>query len=555
MQARAALGRLAAAWRRYWFGTDGRISVEVVRIAIAVGALVTWQRAAASSYGGFLELLGERAYHPFGILRLFGTAPPPAPFLELCKWLALASSLAMLVGLASRASTVISLLTMLVMTGMREGMGDTWHHSYTPLLATHLAFVLAPCGRMMAVDAVLRRWRGKPTGAEVPRPAWPAILAQLVAAIPYGSAAAAKLIGARGLDWALSDSLRHHILARYDWTGHPRTPVADLLVHSEPLWKAAALGNLMSQLAPLVSCLFVRRPWIRFALGAFFVIETIALDKVMDLPNYQWLPLAVVFVDWDRLVAWVRRRRDRDHVAAQPAEPVPPPRWVSPVIAVFIPVHFAITFGPVGLDQRLNSFPISQYRMFSTVRAKRPYSRHQSWEFETVRFTVEGPGGAIPGAADRLAAKYYRDGDLRSPVEIQRLLNQARRRLASRRTIRSITAWYTVLQAPAYPAPPDLVPHPIGILGRLRGQRFESLLGSAGVDENGRTYLTLAPTGLEVTGDLKVTYLLGLDPIPRPIAVEKQGGRLYYAARERGRYLFIAEVGGEHFILAEARQR
>lgn len=545
---------ISAAWGRYWFASDGRISIEVIRIALALGALMTWHRAVAPSYQRLVDLVSMRAYHPFGVMRLLGESPPPVPVLEACKWLALIASLAMLVGLASRISTLVSLLAMLVVVGMRESFSTPWHHSYTPILAAHLAFVLAPSGRMMSVDALLRRWRGLPGRAATPQPAWPALLVQLVVAIPYASAATAKLMKG-GLDWALSDSLRHHILARFGWTGHPRTPVADLLVQNETLWQAAALGNLVSQLAPLFACLFVRRPRIRFALGMFYVLETIALDVVMELPNYQWLPLAVVFVDWDRLVAWLRRRRTRGGPPAEPVEPARPARAVSPVIAGFAGAHLIITFGPVGLDQRLNSFPISQYRMFSEVRAKKPYAEHQSWEFETIRFALRRKGDSIERADTRLDAIYYKKGSVRSPQEMEKILRQASRLAAHGKQLRTLTAWYTILQAPPYPDSPELIPYRIGILGRMRGKRFQSLLGRAATDEIGRPYVAPAPVGIALPAEVKLTCFLGLDPVPRPIAIERRDGRFYYTPAEPGRYLFVAEIAGERFIVAETRHR
>jgi len=543
--------RAADGWRRYWFGASGQLSIEMVRIALAVGALVMWDRAVAPDYSGVLSILSAGGYNPVGILRVFGSSPPPLALLEACKWIALVASAMMLVGLAARVATVVSLLSLLVVVGMRDAIGSTWHHSYTPILAAHLAFALAPCGRRLAVDALIRRRRGR-TAAPATS-AWPAFLVQIAVAIPYCGAAVAKLTTGRGLGWALSDNLRHQILARYDWTGHPRTPLADLLVESEVLWKMAALGNLASQLAPVVACFFVRRPLIRFLLGCFFIIETIALDLVMDLPNYQWLPLGVVFVDWDRLVGWLGARvtgaERREEAPAPPAHP----RLVNGFIGGFLAVHLAITFGPKEIDQRVNSYPISQYTMFSQIRAKRPLSEHQSWEFDTLRFQVEGKKARLPFFERRLDSQFNKHFP-KTPEALDDVLRQAQARLGKSKARVRLTAIFNILQVPAYPAEATLEAHPVGILGRLRGDRVESLLGRAGSDELGH-YIEPEPRGVGLPEAVRVTCIVEKDPRPRELAVTPRGRRLYYQPLERGRHICAVEVGGESWVIAVAQHR
>jgi hypothetical protein len=335
--------------------------------------------------------------------------------------------------------------------------------------------------------------------------------------------------------------------------------LADAIVQHEALWKLVALGNLISQMAPFAACFFVKRPRVRLLLGAFFVIETVALDLVMGLPNYQWLPLAVAFVDWDHFLPRLRQtlvlmssrdgmRRPAPAHSSENADKTS--RLASGAIAVFVSIQVVITFGPPGLDLRLRSYPISQYRMFSVVRAKRPYGRHQSWEFDTLRFSIEGrseQSAALEDDLDRRFRKYFA---ARRASDVERIVREAARR-ARRAKPSAVVLRFAILQAPAYPAAPELAEHSIGILARLRGKSLESLLGTAGVDERG-PFVEPQPVGLTIPADMSITYILDQDPRQRPLEITRHDARLYYRPEERGRYTFVAHLGAETFVIAEA---
>ena len=541
--------RLADRWRNYWFGLRAPVSIEVLRVAVAVASLHAWNLTAADSYAALLERYPEGAYRPIGLLALLGADPPPVWCLEAIKWLGLVAAVFVLVGLFTRAGLVVTALSMCLLVGFKESFVKSWHHGFTPLLVALLAFMLAPAGRRFAIDAVLRRRRGRPAPPEPP--AWPVLLVQVAAGLFFLNAVYWKLRRA-GIDWALSDSLRHHILAQFDWAGRPRTVLADFLVHHELAWKAAAAANMFTQAAPILACFFIRRPLWRAFFGLFFVAEIVLLDQVMDLPNYQWLPLAVVFVDWERLVARLRR---------QPAPPPEPPeltprarRLAAAFIGAFLVVNLAVAFSVRGADVYLNSYPISQYTMFSQARVKQPTDVHQSWEFESIRFSYDDmtPGPDRAEAERGLNKRFRRRWYVRDADTIKRLLVEARGGPRSRK--RSMTASYAILVAPPHPAEPELAVHPVGVLGRLvKRKKFRSLLGSSGTDPQGRHYIEPRPTGMELPPDAPITCILGKDPTLRPLEVQAEDGRLYYQPLGPARHTCMAEVGGERFILAETR--
>jgi len=548
----SATRRLGEAWNRTWFGVRAPLSIEILRVAMAVALLGCWQLMTVPDYGGLLARYPEGAYRPLGLLRLFGGDPPPVWCLESLKWVALVGGVFALVGLFTRPSLVVTTLSMCLLVGFREAFGKSWHHSYTPVLVAAVAFMFAPAGRRFAVDAFLRRRRSLPRLPDPP--IWPVLLVQVAAALLFFNAVYWKFVRA-GFHWALSDSLRHHILAEFDWAGHQRTALADYLVHHELAWKAAALANMVTQAVPIAACFLIRRPRLRALCGLFFLIETVLLDLVMDLPNYQLLPLVVVFVDWDRFVQWLRR-------LSKPPEPTPEPpdmtprarRRASAFIALFLFANLVVAFSPRGFDIFLNLYPLSQYPMFSQARAKEPYDVHQSWEYETIRFSIDDmTAGPRRARIERsLDTKFRRRWGAREPALVRRLLLEARN--TYRLEQRTITASYALLVAPPYPAEPELAVHTIGLLGRLDDNAFHSLLGTAGVDDRGRHFIEPHPTGMTLPPGARITCILGNDPTEHELAVQVEGTRFYYQPlRPDTFYTFITEVAGERWLLADTR--
>ena len=540
--------KLVDGWRRYWFSLRAPISIEVLRVAVAVASLHAWNLTTVSSYAALVERYPEGAYRPIGLLALLGGDPPPVWCLEAIKWLGLVGAVFVLLGLFTRASLVVTALSMCLLIGFKESFGKSWHHGYTPLLVALLAFMFAPAGRRYALDVLLRRRRGRPEPPEPP--AWPVLLVQVAAGLFFLNAVYWKLRRA-GIDWALSDSLRHHILAQFDWAGRPRTALADFLVHHELAWKAAAAANMFTQAAPIVACFFIRRPLLRAFFGLFFVAEIVLLDQVMDLPNYPWLPLAVVFVDWERLIARLRRLPPP---APEPPEMTPRARTrAGAFIGGFLVVNLAVAFSVRGADVYLNTYPISQYTMFSQARAKQPTDVHQSWEFESIRFSFDdlAPGPERAELERQMNKRFRRRWSVRDADTIKRLLIEARG--GPRSPTRAMTASFAILVAPPYPAEPELEVHQVGILARFQRKKFRSLLGAAGVDEQGRHYLEPRPAGLKLPPTAPITCILGNDPTLHPLEVQPEGGRLYYRPLGPDLHTCMAEVGGERFVIASTR--
>jgi hypothetical protein len=483
-------------WQRYWFRAGGPISPAIVRIAIATSVLwMLWRLR--DGYAGSPDVSPHALYHPIGILRLVPGEPGSATFTVV--WgVAWAATLAMLVGLRSRTATALSFVAALVIASYEYSFAPSWSHDNNAPLLAQLAFLGARGGDAWSVDAWWRRRRGGAPPADAAY-AWSVLLVQLAIGLMMASAAYTKLAAGGGsLAWVLSDNLRHHILVRFDLAGLPRTAIADWLVDSPVGWKLAAALNVVAQLAPLAACFATRRPVLRALFGSLFVVETFALDAVMAFSNFHWLPLAVVFVDWDWLAARLARR------APAPERVVAVGRSVRSFIAAFVVCDVVLAFYRwPKLDQRVGAYPLSAFPMFATVRARPPYGEHQLYELLDSR--IEVVSDPPPSQAVRWWVDYHPTGhairDARTADEARAALTAFARELHTAfpdLAVRTLRAQLVAIQAPPYPAPARLDHVDVATIAELASDgAFRSMLGRVAPDG-----ATAVPVGLPASDRL-----------------------------------------------------
>lgn len=457
-------------WQRYWFADGGRLAAAILRIAIAVA--VAWSLRRLWALPDLAAPAG--IYRAVGPWMLLGGLRPPALVVDGLWLLAWAATAAMLVGWRARTATAVSFGAALSLAALSFSGSATWSHQYNVVFLAQLALLGARCGDALSVDAWLRHRRGLPP-LDAPRGyQWSVRLVQLAVALMFVGACFHKLAHGRfTLDWALSDSLRHHLLIKYDFADLPRPALVDWLLADAWRYRTAAVLNLCSQLAPLAAVIFVRRPLIRAAAGAVFVVEVLGLGVVVSLWNLHWLPLVAAFIDWDRLL----------RAPPPPAADASwrPPRAARAFVLGFVIYDVLTAFVPV-VDQKLNTYPFSGFPMFATVRAARPYDQHLPYGVPGDRYEVT--------AAQPIDARVQRWFDhhnrnlhlLRDPRQLRARLAAILARARTRYPELGITRirhWTTLFEAPAYPAPARLVATRLGITGELDVDgTFRSHLGA-----------------------------------------------------------------------------
>ena len=492
-------------WQRYWFAEGGRLSAAIVRIGIALAVLATLSRLATLST---VQLPGPAAlYRPVGIWMVFGHWVPGQAVVTALWVVAWGATVAMLLGLGTRVAVALSFAAALALTSLSFASTTAWSHQYNVVFLAQCAFLGARGGDTLSLDAVIRRIRKRPP---IDRPRvyqWSVRLVQLAVALMFAGACFHKILHGHGtLRWALSDNLRHHLLVRYDLIGLPRTALVDWIIDDVWKYRTAALLNLISQAAPILAVIFVRRPLVRLAGAVFFVLEILALGFVVTLWNQHWLPLVVVFVDWE----WLLRR---------PSPAPTPTSWTAPrapgVFAIAFFAYELITAFIPTLDQRLNTYPFSAFPMFATIRATAPYDEHLAYRFAGDHYEVTSDLALT--IDDQRWFDHGNRGlfEIRDPAQLrtrlEALLAIAKQRYPDK-GIHRIRHYLAIFEAPAYPTPARLDLHPIAITAEVRDDgTFQSVLGTLG-----ETSVTLHPIGLDTRG---ATFAYHADDQLAPIAI------------------------------------
>jgi hypothetical protein len=518
------------AWQRYWFPVGGRLNAGVTRVAVATSILLMLGRLREHALIATPEHAPVGSYDPVGILLVTGDTPPPALLITIAYAVAWIATLALLAGAWTRLSAAVSLAASLVAVSFAVSFTPDWpHDNNLPLLAL-LALQGTRGGDVAGVDGWLRRRRGLP-----PPPAdgyeWTPRLVQLIAALMFLAAAAFKMAHAHfTLSWALSDNLRHQILAQFDVNHLPRTPVAEWLLAEPWRYRTAALLSLVNQMLPIFACVAVNRPRLRALFGGCFVLEMVGIGVVMGLWDLHWLPLVAVFVDWDRLVAWNRRTP----VAATPAPLLAARsrRRISIFVAAFAAYDIFISFAYPRVDERLRTYPFSTYPMFALVRARRPYDQHLDYHFVHGRFVVVGAGAHAAAMQDWIHSgfvyrKLHRIDDPETlRTRLSEILDNLRRRYPGV-NVDAVQLWCTVYRVPAHPAPARLEPHDVGLMGELTVDGvWTSAMTRASRLADGRVALPLPP---QLGSPPSLRVRVDGDLVARPLPFVHQGDRAIVA--------------------------
>lgn len=531
-------------WERYWFAEGGRWSAASLRIAIATSVLLTLQQLATLST---VHIPGPpELYRPVGIWMVFGRFVPPG-FVVTALWiLAVAATIAMLLGLCSRAATAVSFVASIALASASFSSSVTWSHQYNVVFLAQLALLGARSGDVLSLDALIRHARGLPP-LDVPRGyQWSVRLVQFAVALMFAGAAFHKILhGHFTLRWALSDNLRHQLLVRYDLAGLPRPAVAGWIIDDVWRFRTAAVLNLISQAMPILACVFVRRPVIRALCGGFFVLETLALGFVIALWNLHWLPLAAAFIDWDRLAGAIARR-------VPPTPPPTSPAWAPPRAARWFVLVFVVYDTTTALipkiDQWLKTYPFSAFPMFAKVRARAPYDQHLPYAVPGDRFEAISDRPLDEHAQRWLDHMNRRLFQVTDPVAFRKRLaailadTQARFPAFG---VRGLRHYFTIFEAPAYPAAAHFEPHPIAVMGELDGAgRFRTVLGT--LDDTG---VTLRPQNLDTASAHLVIYA-GDDLTPRDLTATRAGDRFTTGPIEGDPRYVVAVIDGTPWLVA-----
>jgi hypothetical protein len=530
------VSRIAKRWANYWLAPGGRYANAALRVAIAISVLWILKRYRTDFH------FESTRYYKLGPWLLWPGGRPSAGLLSAITVVAWISTIAMFLGVRSRTSHAISLVSVCLLAAHAVSDAPTWSHPDVPPLLASIAFLGARSGDVWSIDAWWRKRRGiaVPTARQTS-----ARLVQLTVVSVFFCAGIWKLrTGGLEFGWALSDNMRHQLLARYDWLSLQRTPIANWIIDDVWKYRTAATLNMISQLLPISAIFLWRFPRLRALLAILFVMEVLGLDAVMNLPNPQWLPLAAAFIDWDALVAWINRRRG----LPAPTEGTPTRSRAHLAFVTGFLIFYALQ--AAWLNQRLRAFPFSSFPLFATLRAKKPFSEHQTYELLGGYIEVFGDKPLTHDQEVFLAMRgtyrwMYRARDRKTVTAHLKTILAETQRFWPDLHIKGVRLWLSVYQAPAYPAPAHLERHDLGVLGTMFvDEHVLTALGSLGPDGS----IVSSPPELQLDNGAAVSRELA--PVPQAVGFVPTPTGLVLAAPLRGdpAYLVVTDRDGTRWI-------
>lgn len=276
----------------------GTRSIAVVRIGAGmVAAALLWSIARAAWRG---DTYHDRFHDPF-----LDALPHPGPatFTAIVT-IGLVAALATALGLASRISSATTTLTV----GIYLAASTTHlHNNRAYLFAVLLGVSLAPSGRSLSLDRVLRRRFGNASPPET-MPGWPLWLLRFECALVYGASGFSKLVDP---DWFGGTVTWGRVVVNETMVRSSALPefVQDLVL-DRSFHTVAAKLVVATELAIATGLWWRRtRPWaVALAVGFHVAIE---LSAEVQSFSYLAVVVLVVWADPDLRSPFVRSRLRR----------------------------------------------------------------------------------------------------------------------------------------------------------------------------------------------------------------------------------------------------
>ncbi|WFU66720.1 hypothetical protein [Bradyrhizobium brasilense] len=375
-------------------------------IAVYKHALLRDCSALLAGGASYYDTVPLASYNPKGLVQLFTSAPPPAWFVSVVVTIANWSTLAAIIGLFTRSSMILSVLSVSFLLGLSFSWEPYWSHGSNVVMLAGIAMMFGRAGDYLSFDYVIRRyWLNWPASRLFRDGSywWPVLLAQIAVALFYFAGFFAKVTGPdwdSGLSWVFSDNLRNSLL-RPLMIFDREVPWQVLVVASSPfLWKLVAAGHLANQALPLCVIAATHKPRVRLIEGLVFAAGAPLLGIFMGFWNPYWMLLAAFFVDWDYFIG----PKLEDTYAFSSGDIIPNGKDTD-ATAKLAPTYRAacLTFIAAFLLFDASTFlfrlspvhkmyPFSWMGFYSSVEARPPYDWHQPYTIPSGQLLLHRKG-------------------------------------------------------------------------------------------------------------------------------------------------------------------
>lgn len=288
--------------REFFCATAGPLNLAVFRIAVF--AWLLWLFCSVD-FAAYTQIPAELRVAPPGYAGVFHLIPWNRAVIAGARAVAIAASVAALLGAATRSAALVVCVCALYLLGLPEFFGKINHTNHHLIWFTALLAV-SRSADALSIDAwraaARRAQRGEPPAVPTTAIAYalPLRFVWLLIGVSYLIPGLAKL--AAGPEWVLSDNLTN-LMHRF-WAAKGFTPA--LRIDRYPLLiRAAAAATVIFEVGFLPALFFPRLRRLVVAGGIAFHLLTIIYLRIAF---YGLLVCYVAFVDWAALMAAVRRR-------------------------------------------------------------------------------------------------------------------------------------------------------------------------------------------------------------------------------------------------------
>jgi Vitamin K-dependent gamma-carboxylase len=246
-------------------------------------------------------------WNPVWLISVLHISAPSAQLIESIQIVWRAALLFSCIGLFTRVSTALSFALGVYLFGVASSFGKI-HHMDHVLIFSFLIMAFSRCGDAWSVDALIRKRRASkprnPVGVSSEY-TWPVRMIWVVIVLIYFAAGISKMRHS-GFAWITSDTMSKILIwhSYHTASSDPITRWGPMLSRSVVMTRILALCGMGFELAlPLV--LFSKR--IRYVLIPSMVAMQIGIALMVGPSFYQMILCQLLWVPWDRVVAYVTR--------------------------------------------------------------------------------------------------------------------------------------------------------------------------------------------------------------------------------------------------------
>lgn len=314
-----------------------------------------------------------------------------------CSVLKMACVTGML-GLFSRTSALLVSVLFFGAWGSIQWFGKVDHHHH--LLWFALILAASRSGDALSLDAWWAgRRAGRPgvLGPSRPSSAYgmPLAFCMLLVGVLYFFPGFWKLTTS-GLDWALSDNLKHTMYMKWrglgDWTPAVR------IDRFPALYMAGGLAVLLFEISFIALVLGRRTRMLAAFYGLGFHFAT---QQIMQISFWSLRNCYVMFFDWHRILGWIGRRLRGAGPALAPARPADASGTATHPLAVMV-VGSLLVVGNLwtGALAKMDGWPVAGYPLFNGIVGE---------SYETLQITLvraDGSERPVVAADDALGERW-----------------------------------------------------------------------------------------------------------------------------------------------------